>query len=56
MKKIILLALGVVVIRQVAKYFKINTFDDVVNLVKPFAKEVWPRAVNKVQNLSHSLN
>jgi len=56
MKKLIAMTIGVALVRQVAKYFKINSFEDLVNLVRPFVKEVWPQAVHKVQKLSHSLN
>ena len=56
MKKLIVMTIGVALIRQVAKYFKINSFEDLVNLVKPLVKDAWPQAVHKVQKLSHSLN
>ncbi|MBA3664001.1 MAG: hypothetical protein H0W61_07310 [Bacteroidetes bacterium] len=39
MKNLILMTIGVAVLRQVANYFKIKSFEDMVKLVKPFIKE-----------------
>jgi hypothetical protein len=55
MKNIIFMTIGVVVLRQVARYFKIKSFEDVVDLMKPFVKDVM-REAKPLTRLSFHLN
>jgi hypothetical protein len=40
MKKLLLLAIGVAVLREVAKYYEIASWDDLKKMVMPKLKEV----------------
>lgn len=49
------MTIGVAVLRQVARYFKIKSFDDVVHLVKPLVKDM-VREVKHAGRFSFHLN
>ncbi|MBA3664000.1 MAG: hypothetical protein H0W61_07305 [Bacteroidetes bacterium] len=56
MKKLIVMYLGIALIREVAKYYKINSFEDVMKMVlPPTLEDVLPKAVkNKAKELTHA--
>lgn len=43
MKKLIAMYLGIMLIREVAKYYKINSFEDVMKMVLPSLEELLPQ-------------
>ncbi|MGZ3899995.1 MAG: hypothetical protein ACXVNM_02825 [Bacteroidia bacterium] len=43
MKKLIAMYLGILLIREVAKYYKINSFEDVLKLVLPPLEDILPQ-------------
>ncbi|MCW3076099.1 MAG: hypothetical protein JWO32_708 [Bacteroidetes bacterium] len=43
MKKWILMTIGMELLRQVAKHYKINTFEDVIKLITPYIKDLLPQ-------------
>jgi len=55
MKKLILMYLGIVAIREVAKYYKINSFEDVLKMVLPPLEDILPEKTNSsVNSNTHS--
>jgi hypothetical protein len=58
MKKLILMTVGIAVLRQVARYFKIKSFEDVMRLVRPYVKDLKNMLpdVKTLNQLKHHLN
>lgn len=54
MKKLIVMYLGIALIREVAKYYKINSFADIMNLVMPSLDELLPHVKSKSKELHYS--
>lgn len=44
MKKLIAMYLGIMVVREIAKYYKINSFEDVMKMVLPPLNEILPKS------------
>ncbi|MCW3075924.1 MAG: hypothetical protein JWO32_533 [Bacteroidetes bacterium] len=53
MKTLILMTLGVALLRQVAKYYKINSVQDAIKFAEPFVNEIIPK---QKFHLKHHLN
>lgn len=47
MKKLIVMYLSIALIREVAKYYKIKTFEDVMKLVMPSLEDLLPEVNHK---------
>lgn len=63
MKKLIAMYLGIMIVREVAKYYKINSFEDLVKMVLPQVEELFPKtggsnstsnSTNKSKSLTHA--
>ncbi|MCW3076100.1 MAG: hypothetical protein JWO32_709 [Bacteroidetes bacterium] len=57
MKKLIAIYLGIALVREVAKYYKIKSFEDVMNLVLPSLEDLLPKQQKtKVKQLHSATN
>ncbi|MBI2721257.1 MAG: hypothetical protein HYX39_03670 [Bacteroidetes bacterium] len=54
MKKLIVMYLGIALIREVAKYYKINSFADIMKMVLPSLDEILPNGKSKTKELQYS--
>jgi hypothetical protein len=54
MKKLIAMYLGIMLVREVAKYYKINSFEDVMKLVLPSLENILPQRSSASNNTSNS--
>lgn len=54
MKKLIIMYLSIALIREVAKYYKIKSFEDVMKLVMPTLEDILPEVKTKREQLDHA--
>lgn len=52
MKNLILIYFGIVLVREVAKYYKINSVEDAMKMVLPPLEEILPKT--KTKELKHA--
>jgi hypothetical protein len=56
MKKLIAMYLGIMLVREVAKYYKINSFEDLVKMVLPSLENLLPQTSNSSNSSVNTTN